>query len=322
MLKFLLRRIGIALVLLFVVSTIVFMLIRIMPGDPVLMMLGTDSNPDPAAVASLRSELGLDLPILQQYINWMTNAFQGNFGKSYSEHIPVVASLATRLPRTLELAGTSLLLACLLGLPLGIWAALRRGKISDLIMTAGASLGTSIPVYVLGYILIVIFSLNIFKLPIPLLPSSGYMDFDRSVSGHYLRLIMPAVTLALGLAASIMRMTRSSMLEALSGESVRALRAKGLSERRVIIRHVVRNAFIPVITVIGLQMGNLIGGTVLAENVFNWPGLSTLLVKAINSRDYPLVQGCILVMSAVFILTNMLVDILYGLLDPRARYEE
>lgn len=319
MLRFLVHRIGIALVLLLVVVTIVFMLIRIMPGDPVLLMLGTDSNPDPAAVASLRAELGLDLPIQVQYKNYILNAVQGNLGNSYSEHIPVVQSLATRLPRTLELAGSALLLACLLGLPLGIWAALRRGKISDLVMTAGASLGTSIPVYVLGYLLVVVFALNIFKLPIPVLPSSGYMDISRSIVGHYLRLIMPAVTLALGLSASIMRMTRSSMLDALSSESVRALRAKGLSERRVIIRHVVRNAFIPVVTVIGLQMGNLIGGTVLAENVFNWPGLSTLLVKAINHRDYPLIQGCILVMSAVFILTNMLVDIIYGLLDPRAR---
>lgn len=319
MIKFVLKRMGIALVLLFIVSTIVFLLIRIMPGDPVLLMLGTDSNPDPAAIASLRAELGLDLPILVQYKNWMLNAFQGNFGQSYSEHIPVVASVATRLPRTLELAGMSLLLACLIGLPLGILAALRRGKTSDLVMTAGASLGTSIPVYVLGYILIVIFSLNIFKLPIPVLPSSGYVDMSRSITGHYLRLIMPAVTLAMGLAASIMRMTRSSMLDALSSESVRALRAKGLNERTVIVRHVVRNAFIPVITVIGLQMGNLIGGTVLVENVFNWPGLSTLLVKAINSRDYPLIQGCILVMSAVFILTNMIVDIIYGMLDPRAR---
>ena len=318
MTRFLVKRLCTALVLLLVVTTIVFLLVHIMPGDPVLQMLGTDSTPDPAAVEQLRQELGLDQPILKQYVTWVGGALRGDLGKSYSENIPVVESIASRLPRTLELAGVSMLLACLIGLPLGVWSALRRGKPSDFVMTTGASLGTSIPVYVLGYLLIIIFCLDVFGAGFKL-PSSGYMNLSRSVSGHFLRLLLPSVTLALGLAASIMRMTRSSMLDALSSESVRALRAKGLTERAVIVRHVIRNAFIPVVTVIGLQLGNLIGGTVLCENVFNWPGLSTLLVKAINARDYPLIQGCILIMSAVFILTNMLVDIIYGLLDPRAR---
>lgn len=318
MTRFLVKRLCTAIVLLLVVTTIVFLLVHIMPGDPVLQMLGTDSTPDPAAVEQLRQELGLDQPILKQYVTWVGGALRGDLGKSYSENIPVVESIASRLPRTLELAGVSMLLACLIGLPLGVWSALRRGKPSDFVMTTGASLGTSIPVYVLGYLLIIIFCLDVFGAGFKL-PSSGYMNLSRSVSGHFLRLLLPSVTLALGLAASIMRMTRSSMLDALSSESVRALRAKGLTERAVIVRHVIRNAFIPVVTVIGLQLGNLIGGTVLCENVFNWPGLSTLLVKAINARDYPLIQGCILIMSAVFILTNMLVDIIYGLLDPRAR---
>ena len=319
MTRFILRRCAIAVLLLFVVSSIVFLTVHMMPGDPVLLMLGTDSNPDPQAVEALRRELGLDQPILTQYANWMLHALQGNLGTSYSEHVPVMQSIGSRLPRTLELAGVSLLLACLIGLPLGVLSALRRGKFSDLVMTTGASLGTSIPVYVLGYLLIILFSLNAFGWNIPTLPSSGYVNFSKSPSAHFQRLLLPAVALALGLAASIMRMTRSSMLDALSAESVRALRAKGLPEHNVIIRHVIRNAFIPVVTVIGLQMGNLIGGTVLCETVFNWPGLATLLVKAINQRDYPLIQGCILVMSSVFILTNMVVDIIYGVLDPRAR---
>ncbi|CAB1243953.1 ABC transporter, permease protein [Ruminococcaceae bacterium BL-6] len=319
MTKFILKRCGIAVILLLIVSTIVFLLVHIMPGDPVLLMLGTDSSPDPKAVETLRQELGLNNPLVVQYKDWMFHALQGNLGNSYSEKIPVMQSISSRLPRTLELAAVSLVLACLIGLPLGVLSALRRGKVSDLVMTTGASLGTSIPVYVLGYLLIIVFSLNVFHWGIQPLPSSGYVDVSKSVAGHFQRLLMPAVTLALGLAASIMRMTRSSMLEALSGESVRALRAKGLPEHVVIVRHVIRNAFIPVVTVIGLQMGNLIGGTVLCETVFNWPGLSTLLVKAINQRDYPLIQGCILIMSAVFILTNMVVDIIYGLLDPRAR---
>jgi peptide/nickel transport system permease protein len=315
---FIVKRLMIAAAMLFGVSSIVFLLVNLMPGDPVLLMLGTDSSPDPAAVASLREELGLNKPLLIQYRDWMLRVLQGDLGNSYSERIPVVQSIAARIPRTLELAGVSLLLACLIGLPLGVLSALRRGKLADLGMTAVASLGVSIPVYVLGYLLIILFSLDVLGLGFAM-PSGGYMTTDRSVSGHFTRLILPALTLALGLAAAIMRMMRSSMLEALSGESVRALRAKGLSEWNVIGRHVIRNAFIPVITVIGLQLGNLIGGTVLCEAVFNWPGLATLLVKAINQRDYPLIQGCILVMSTVFILINLLVDILYGLLDPRAR---
>jgi len=316
--KFIFKRLLIAVVMLFMVSSIVFLIVNLMPGDPVLLMLGTDSSPDPAAVESLRQQLGLNKPLWTQYYDWMFQLLQGNLGMSYSEHISVVQSIASRLSRTVELAGLSMILACLIGLPLGVYSSLRRGKLADFLTTVTASLGISIPVYVLGYIFIIFFSLDVFNLGFSM-PSGGYMDVSRSFSGHVLRLILPALTLALGLAASIMRMTRSSMLEALSNESVHALRAKGLSEWNVIFRHVVRNAFIPVITVIGLQMGNLIGGTVLCENVFNWPGLSTLLVKAINQRDYPLIQGCILVMSTVFILTNLVVDIIYGLLDPRAR---
>jgi len=318
MTRFILKRLGISLIMLLAVSTIVFLMIHMMPGDPALMMLGGDSNPDPAAVAVLREELGLNKPLPVQYKDWVLGAVGGDLGHSYSEKIPVMQSIATRLPRTLELAGAAMLLACIIGLPLGVWSALRRGKTSDLVMTTGASLGTSIPVYVMGYIFIAVFCLDGFGLGFSM-PSSGYMDLSRSVGGHFTRLVLPALTLALGIAASIMRMTRSSMLDALSGESVRALRAKGLSESTVIIRHVIRNAFIPVVTVIGLQFGNLIGGTVLCETVFNWPGLSTLLVKAINQRDYPLIQGCILVMSSVFILANLVVDVLYGILDPRAR---
>lgn len=316
--RFIAKRILISAALLLVIGTIVFLLVHMMPGDPALQMLGTDTTPDPAAVAALRVELGLDKPLSVQYVTWISRVARGDLGYSYSERIPVTESIASRLPRTLELAAAALLLACVIGLPLGVWSALRRGGVADLLMTAAASVGTSIPVYVLGYALIAVFALDVFNLGFSM-PSSGYMNISRSVSGHYLRLVLPAVTLSLGLAAAIMRMTRSSMLDALAGESVRALRARGLAERDVIVRHVIRNAFIPVVTVIGLQVGSLISGTVLAENVFNWPGLSTLLVKAINQRDYPLIQGCILVMSSVFILANLVVDILYGILDPRVR---
>ncbi len=319
MTKFIFKRIGIALLLLYAVSTIVFILIHIMPGDPVLLMLGTDSSPDPAAVESLRSELGLDKPILVQYVNYLKNLLTGDLGNSYSEKLPVLKAIGSRIPRTLELALAALLLACIVGIPLGILAALRRGKLSDFLMTALASFGTSVPVYILGYFLVMIFALDVFHFNLFKFPASGYVDLAEDPAKHFIRLVLPAVTLALGVASSIMRVTRASMLEAMSGESIRPLRAKGLSNRKVICRHVIRNAMIPVVTIIGLQLGGLIGGTVLCETVFNWPGIATLLVKAINHRDYPLIQGCVLVVASVYILTNMVVDIIYSILDPRMR---
>lgn len=319
MTQFIIKRLGITVILVFFVSTIVFLMMHIMPGDPALQMLGTDTSPDPAAVEALRAELGLDKPILAQYANWLKNAVQGDLGMSYSEKIPVVESIGIRLPKTLELAFSSLILACIIGIPLGIVSAIKRGKTLDIIITSLTSTGISVPVYVLGLILVMVFSLNIFNLNISTLPSSGYYDFAKDAGKHFIRLILPSVTLALGQSASIIRMTRSSVLEALSSGSIQALRAKGLRENSIILKHVMRNAMIPIVTIIGLQLGSLIGGTVLVEAVFNWPGLSTLLMRAINFRDYPLIQGCVLVMSVIFIFTNLIVDILYGLLDPRAR---
>lgn len=317
--QFILKRLGITAILIFCVATIVFFMMHLMPGDPVLQMLGTDTAPDPAVVESLREELGLNKPILIQYKDWMINALKGDLGMSYSERIPVVESIGIRLPKTIELALVSLALAAIIGIPLGVIAALKRGKVIDYLLMWFSSLGISVPVYVLGLVFVMIFALNIFDLNIFTLPPSGYFDFSKDAGEHIVRLILPSVTIALGLAASIIRMTRSSVLEALSSGSVQPLRAKGLTEKTVVYKHVMRNALIPIVTIIGLQLGTLVGGTVLVESVFNWPGLSTLLVRAINFRDYPLIQGCILVMSMIFIITNLIVDILYGLLDPRAR---
>ena len=261
-----------------------------------------------------RAELGLDQPVMTQYVNWITDLLHGDLGQSYSENRPVVEAIQDRLPRTLELAAAALVLACIIGIPLGIISAVRRGGFVDLGLTLISSLGNSVPVFVMGYLLVLIFALTF-----QVLPSSGYVPVARGLENHLLRLILPAVALAFGVAASILRMTRSSMLESLGSESVRPLRAKGLSKRKVYLKHVMRNMLIPVVTIIGLQLGNLIAGTVLCEAVFNWPGIATLLVNAIGDRDYPLIQGCMLILSAIFILTNMVVDMLYGMLDPRAR---
>ncbi len=315
MIKFLVKRISTAIVQIFVVTTIVFFSLQMMPGDPVLLMLSRDGSAvDQAAYDALEEELGLDQPVMTQYANWLIDLAHGDLGTSYGENRPVVEAIGDRLPRTLELAAVSLVLACIIGIPLGIISAVRRGGFLDLGLTLISSLGNSVPVFVLGYILVLIFSLTL-----GLLPSSGFVPVARGLENHILRLILPAVTLAFGVAASILRMTRSSMLEALGSESVRPLRAKGLPKRKVYLKHVMRNMLIPVVTIIGLQLGTLIAGTVLCEAVFNWPGIATLLTDAINNRDYPLIQGCMLVLSAIFILINMVVDLLYGLLDPRAR---
>ncbi|WP_248930718.1 ABC transporter permease [Paenibacillus hamazuiensis] len=297
-----------------VVATLVFSLIHFMPGDPAVLVLGTERGADAAAVAEMRHTLGLDRPLMEQYFNWIAKFARFDFGVSLYDTTPVKTYIAQRLPNTIELALVSILLATIIGVPLGIIAALRRQSILDLALSSLAALGVSFPVYVLGAFMILVFS---FKLH--WLPASGFVAFSDNPGKHMLRLALPAVTLALGLAASIARMTRSSMLEVLNKEFIQTLRAKGVSEWSVIFKHAFRNAIIPVVTIIGLQLGNLIGGTVLLEYLFNWPGMSTLLVKSIASRDYPLIQGCIVVMAAFFILINMLVDLLYGLMDPRVR---
>jgi peptide/nickel transport system permease protein len=308
------KKSGTALIQVFIVASIVFSFMHILPGDPVLLLLGQESNPDPAVVAAMRHQLGLDQPIFTQYVVWFGQLVQFDFGMSITDNYPVLDYLRDNLPRTLELALASILVATLIGVPLGMVAAIRRGTWTDTALTSLATVGISLPVYILGSIFIIVFSLQL-----GWLPSSGYTDLSRNVVEHFRKLALPSFTLGLGLAASIARMTRSSVLEIMERDFVRALRAKGMSERRVIWQHVLRNAAIPVVTIIGLQLGNLMGGTVLVEALFNWPGLSTLLVESVGRRNYPLVQGCVLTISALFIIINLGVEVLYGLLDPRIR---
>jgi len=285
-----------------------------MPGDPVVLALGTERSVDPQVVEALRHELGLDKPILEQYKSFIKNTIKLDFGKSITNKIPVIDYITERLPRTIELAILSIFVGSIIGITLGIISAMKRQTIVDILMTSIAALGISVPVFVLGTLFILTFSINL-----RWLPAGGFIPLSRNLTEHYIKLILPVMTLALGLAASIARMTRSSMLEVLNKEFVPALLAKGLPKKIVLLKHVLRNAFIPIVTIIGLQLGNLIGGTVLIEYLFNLPGLCTVLVKAVSYRDYPLIQGCIFVMSAFYILVNMIVDILYGVLDPRVR---
>jgi len=308
------RKLLTAFIQLLVVATLIFSVMYIMPGDPVLLLLGADSNPSPEAIASMRSQLGLDQPVLSQYFVWLWNALHLDFGKSLTNGYPVANYVMQNLPRTLELAFAAIIIAALIGVPLGIAAALKRGSMRDTVLTSIATIGISVPVYIMGTLLVLFFSLKL-----GLLPASGYTDISRNVLEHFRKLALPALALGFGLAASIARMTRSSVLEILGRDFVRALRAKGMSERRIIWQHVLRNAAIPIVTIIGLQLGNLMGGTVLVEAMFNWPGLSTLLVGAVSARNYPLVQGAMLAIAAAFILINLVVELLYSLLDPRIR---
>ena len=309
-----LRKILTALIQLLVVATLVFSIMYIMPGDPVMLLLGAESNPSPDAIFAMRHQLGLDQPVLVQYVHWLSGAMTFDLGKSLADGYPVIRYIAANLPRTLELALAAIVIATVIGVPLGIAASLKRGKAADTVLTSVATIGISVPVYILGALLILVFSIKL-----GWLPSSGYTDISRNPIEHFRKLALPAFTLGFGLAASIARMTRASMLEILGRDFVRSLRARGMPERRIVWRHVLRNAAIPVVTIIGLQLGNLMGGTVLVEALFNWPGLSTLLVAAVSARNYPLVQGSILAIAALYIIVNLGVELLYSLLDPRIR---
>ncbi|MBB3303411.1 peptide/nickel transport system permease protein [Rhizobium sp. BK077] len=301
--------------MIFLVATSVFMILHVVPGDPVEVMLSADGmEPDPQAVAEMRSRLGLDQPLHQQYVNYLSRLSRGDLGRSFQDDEDVLGNIAQRLPRTLELIGMATLLSLIVGIPLGVLAARKRGTWIDRILGGATSFALSIPTFVLGTVFVLVFALML-----RLVPAGGFVPFSVSPRTHLILLLMPSAAIAVGFSAVIIRMTRSTVLDVLQQDWVRTARAKGLQERRVLRRHVVRNALGPVLTVTGLQMGTMLGGTVLVEYIFNWPGMSGFLVRAVESRDYPEVQGIVLVTASLFILLNLIVDVLYSLLDPRVR---
>ncbi|WP_421361730.1 ABC transporter permease [Agrobacterium rosae] len=315
MLSYIVRRIAVAAVMIFLVATSVFMILHVVPGDPVEVMLSSDGMaPDPEAVAEIRSRLGLDQPLHRQYVNYLSRLAEGDLGRSFQDDEDVLSNIAQRLPRTLELIGMATLLSLLVGIPLGVLAARKRGAWIDRILGGATSVALSIPTFVLGTVFVLVFALML-----RLVPAGGFVPFSVSPRAHLILLLMPSTAIAVGFSAVIIRMTRSTVLDVLQQDWVRTARAKGLRERRVLRRHVVRNALGPVLTVTGLQMGTMLGGTVLVEYIFNWPGMSGFLVRAVESRDYPEVQGIVLVTASLFILLNLIVDVLYSLLDPQVR---
>ena len=305
MLKHLLARLGAALVVVLGVCTLVFLLIHLVPGDPVEAMLG--ENAQPADREAMWRALGLDRPLAEQYLDYLGGLARLELGTSFQDRRPVAAILAERLPATLELTLAALALALTLALPLGILAARHRGGPLDSGAMGLALVGVSIPNFWLGPLLILCFSLWLGWTP---------------VSGREgpASLILPALTLGTGLAAILARMVRASVLEVLGEDYIRTARAKGLTESRVLWGHALRNAWLPILTLIGLQLGGLLGGAVITETVFAWPGVGSLLVEAIQGRDYPLVQACVLLVSLTYVLVNTLTDLVYTWVDPRIRW--
>ncbi|MBR9837950.1 MAG: ABC transporter permease [Rhodobacteraceae bacterium] len=313
MLRYIAFRSLVALFLVWVVVTIVFLLLHLIPGDPAELLLSSGNvAADPQAVAALREQMGLNAPLWQQYLDHMAGVLTGDLGASFRDGAPVIGQIALRLPRTLEVILAASLIATGIGVPLGTYAAIRADGKADAVISFFASASLSTPVFVVGSVVILIFAQEL-----KWLPAGGFVPFSEDPVEHFKLLLMPAGTVALSLLAVITRMSRASVLEVLQRDYVRTARAKGLPRAPILRRHVVRNALIPVLTVLGLEMGTLIGGTVLVEFVFNWPGLSGYLVSAVDARDYPEVVGIVMTISVLFVFLNLVVDVVNAMLDPR-----
>ncbi|WP_368930788.1 ABC transporter permease [Achromobacter xylosoxidans] len=314
MLPFLLRRLGSAAITLALATGVVFIAIHLLPGDPVAIMLGDQAGSDPVAVARVRTQLGLDLPLGTQFTHWAGALARGDLGVSLRTGEPVADELARRIPRSLELIGAGLLVAVLLGVPLGVVAARSRGRLAGALAAVIAVAGFSAPVFVLGILLVLLFSLAL-----GWLPSSGFVPFSDDPLQHCLALILPSLTIGLNFMGVVARMTRASLADVMGRDYVKLARAKGLPRGRAILRHALPNALVPVIAIVGVRAGNLLGGTVIIEALFDWPGLSSLLVSAAFSRDYPVIQGSLLAIFALFILISLVIDLAQGFVDPRIR---
>lgn len=310
MLLFIVKRFLTAIPTLIIVTLMVFGIQRLLPGDPALIIAGEQR--DPEVIAFIRERYRLDDPVPVQYVAWLAQVLRGDLGQSIRTNQPVTQLIWQKLPVTVELALLSMLVALLIALPVGILSAVRKNTAIDYIGTFFALSGLSLPNFWLGIMLILLFSVQW-----GLLPASGYVEFGSDPLGNLQRMIMPAFVLGTGLAAVLMRQLRSSMLDVLKQDYVRTAQAKGLLKRRVVLRHALRNALIPVITIFGLQMGALLSGAVLTEQVFTIPGFGKLVVDAVFNRDYAVVQGVVLFTSAAYIFINLLVDVAYALVNPR-----
>jgi ABC-type dipeptide/oligopeptide/nickel transport systems, permease components len=310
MLYYIARRLSLMILILFLVSVIVFALINVLPGDPALLILGQEATPD--ALANLRQSMGLNDPLYLQYLHWLGGVLQGNLGYSVADHTPVMNILMSKIPVTVELTLLSFAVAIAIAIPAGIISAVYKGKAIDYVTTIFALSGVSIPAFWLGILLIYLFSVTL-----GWLPPSGYTPFFGAPLQNLTLMILPAISLGIRLSAQLTRMLRSSLLEVMGADFIRTGFAKGLLQRAVVFKHALRNAMLPVVTVGGLELSSFLGGAVITETIFSVPGIGQLIVNAILTRDFPVVQGAILFMAFAVVCVNFLVDIVYSILDPR-----
>ncbi|MGE0221305.1 ABC transporter permease [Mycolicibacterium sp.] len=310
--KFVARRLLYSAVVLFGVLVVVFALVHLVPGDPVRIALGTRYTPE--AYAALRAASGLDRPIVAQFFGYLGSALTGDLGVSFRNGEPVTVTLLERLPATLSLGLAGMVIALAVALPAGIYSALREGRVSDAIVRVTSQFGVSVPDFWLGILLIALFSTTL-----GWLPTSGYRPLFEDPGGWLRHMVLPALTVGVVAAAIMTRYVRSAVLEVAAMGYVRTARSKGLPPRVVTMRHTVRNALVPILTITGIQLATILGGVIVVEVVFAWPGLGRLVYNAVAARDYPLIQGAVLLIAALFLLVNLLVDVLYAVVDPRIR---
>jgi ABC-type dipeptide/oligopeptide/nickel transport system permease component len=313
--RYILRRLLLMIPVAFLVTVGVFVLVRLAPGDPALAFVGEDKSP--ATIAAIRTEFGLDDPMPVQYVKWVAHAAQGDLGRSFQTHQRVTEAIWERLPATGELGAAALVISIVVALIVGILSAVRRNSVVDLAATSATLAGVSFPSFFLGIILILLFA---YVIPGRIFPPGGFTPIAQDPLDNLKRLVLPAVTLAAGSTAVNLRQVRSSLLDVFGHEYMRTARAKGLHEGTIITRHALKNALIPVITLIGIQVGAIIEGAFITEQIFFWPGIGRLAVQAIPSGDYPVVQGVVLVSAFSFMVSTLFVDVLYAWLDPRISY--
>ncbi|UYF99648.1 MULTISPECIES: ABC transporter permease [unclassified Halomonas] len=313
MLSYFIRRLLAAIPVMLVVALSVFLLLRLAPGDPAVIIAGDMASP--AQVESIRVALGLDQPIYTQFVIWMGNMLQGDFGTSLISQTSVLSMITQRLAPTVSLAVAAIVFTVLISVPLGVIAAWRQGSWIDNLVMSISVVGFSVPVFVIGYIVIQVFAINLGWLPV-----QGYRSLEHGFTEFASRLVLPALTLSSVYIALIARMTRASMLEVLKEDYIRTARAKGLGERLVLFRHALRNAGVPILTVIGTGFALMVSGVVVTESVFNIPGLGRLIIDAVLARDYPVIQAIILLTAGLYVLINLLIDLSYAVTDPRIRY--
>ncbi|MFE8103235.1 ABC transporter permease [Brenneria goodwinii] len=311
--RFILQRLAATLPVLCIVAVIVFMLLRLTSGDPALILAGDSATPE--QLENIRATMGLDKPMLQQFLIWASGLLRGDLGVSLISGTPVSSMIADRFGPSLALCLSTIILAIAVAIPQGIVAAWQQGKSLDRLIMAGSVIGFSVPVFIFGYTLILIFSRWLGWLPV-----QGYRPLNEGVWPFFERLILPTLALSTAYIALIARIVRTSVIEVMGEDFIRTARAKGLKESGVLIHHALRNAAVPIVTIIGVSIAMLIGGVVVTESVFNIPGLGRLVLESVQARDYPIIQALILIFSALYIVINLVIDLLYALIDPRIRY--